>query len=466
MKRNEDEKRSWILVAVFLLAGLLCLILTGNLAIRFAPSWSLNADMRSRLNPDSIYLTSRPGYAFQPLDSSILTPPIWIGVFLTPGQSYPTRVPKATATLLKAVLLTPADTAAPPTATPTNTFPVYFTPTQDANPIVTRTPKPATFTPVPASTYPAATATWASPTPTPTPTATPTMTPSNMPVPQTDLQITIDDGVTVYSAGSTLIYTVLVKNNGLSTVNGAVVTSSLPAAITSAIWQCMAEAGAVCTPYGTGNIYDSVSLPPGFTITYQITSNISPYAAGTLNSAVSIAVPPGFIEITPGDNSSQDLDAPESGEPGIGPPNGTWTSVPPGKPLIMLMSQPILADGDAGVPDFVYYERLYNPTKVDLDWVQVEISADGNTWYQVFYWGDPGGVPDTNTNVDVQNLIGDLCPTEIDNCGIPPDRLYNSTGITIDVDPLVPPGNYPWIRITSPLGSYSAEVDAIQPYYP
>jgi hypothetical protein len=41
--------------------------------------------------------------------------------------------------------------------------------------------------------------------------------------------------------------------------------------------------------------------------------------------------------------------------------------------------------------------------------------------------------------------------------------LYNLTGIQIDVDGIVPPGNYPWMRITSPPGGANGtDIDAIE----
>ena len=88
---GKNERRGWILVAVLLLIGLLCVILAGNLAIRFAPRWSVQADMRSRINLDGAYYTPQPSYNLPPLDPAILTPPVWINFFLTPGQSIPTN---------------------------------------------------------------------------------------------------------------------------------------------------------------------------------------------------------------------------------------------------------------------------------------------------------------------------------------------------------------------------------------
>ncbi|HLO33311.1 MAG TPA: hypothetical protein VK249_29455 [Anaerolineales bacterium] len=279
-----------------------------------------------------------------------------------------------------------------------------------------------------------------------------------------DLQITKSDGVATYTSGNALTYTVVVTNNSTFDVNGAAVTDSFSAQISSVNWSCSPSGSAACTANGTGDLNDVINIPAGLSVTYTITANVSAYAAGTLVNTASVTVPAGFIEIAAGDNSATDSDASSSAEPDIGPPDGSWTNVPQGTSTIIIFDPAIVADGDAGTPDLVYYERLANPTRVDLDSVQVEISADGSNWYQVFYWGD--GSPDTNTNMDVQNLIGDLCPTEIDNCNIPIARMYNSTGITIDIDSIVPSGNYPWMRITSPASPDPSEIDAIQPYYP
>jgi uncharacterized repeat protein (TIGR01451 family) len=287
--------------------------------------------------------------------------------------------------------------------------------------------------------------------------------------PGIDLQITKTDGATTYTPGSPITYSVVVTNNSSFPVTGAVVTDNLPAQLSAVSWSCLPAAGASCTPGGVGNISDAVNLPPGLQVTYTITANISSFATGALTNMASVTTPTGFVDVAPGNNSVTDTNTSLSGEPDVGPPDGSWYSIPQGSALVIMISPGIAADGDAGVPDFVYYERLAvpdHPTSVELDWVQVEISQDGSTWYQVFYWGDPGGSPDVNTNVDVQNSIGDLCATEVDNCVIAQDRLYNFTGITVDIDGLVPPGTYPWMRISAPASPDSSEVDAIQPYYP
>lgn len=527
--------------------------------------------MGSQIDPNSAYLTRPVNQVVQPLDPAILTQPVWINIFLTPGATVPTRIPVTPVPQNPAATPTqsaPATQTFLPTASPTNTF-VFFlaTRTSISSPVPTNPPAataiPTNPPPLQADlqitkddgtasyaangslTYtvavinhgpgnvtgaritdhiPAQVTSWnwvclsqtggasgcngmngnsnftdtvslpagagitytvaanvsAAATGDLTNTASVSLPAgitdpvpennisSDVDSPAVDLQITKTDGVATYSPGGTLTYTVVVTNNSTFNVNGAVVTDVLPAQIASAEWNCVPAGGASCTPNGTGNINDAINLPAGLSVTYTIVANVSPYAMGMLTNSASVAAPAGFVETAPGNNSATDSNAPASSEPDIGPPDGDWIAIPQGTSMTLIISPSIAADGDVGTPDFVYYERLATPAYVEMDWVQVEISSDGNTWYQVFYWGDPGGTADTNTNVDIQNLIGDLCPTETDNCKIPPARLYNSTGITVDIDPIVPPGNYAWIRITSPVSPDNdpSEVDAIQPYYP
>jgi len=293
-----------------------------------------------------------------------------------------------------------------------------------------------------------------------------------------DLQITKDDLVTTYTAGGITTYEIVVSNAGPSAVTGATVNDIFPLLITSASWTCTPTAGASCSsPNGSGNLVNhSIDLSVGSSVTYAVTANIHTNAVGNLVNTASVSVPTGFADPNPANNTATDSDT-RTG-PGsninIGGPDGS--SYNPGSmgSITILFSPAIIADGDVGTPDFVYYERLASLVpvpNVDLDWVLIEISPDGVTWYQVFYWHDPS-TADTNTNVDL-SIVGDVCftnpgsiPAEIDNCSIPASRLYNSTGITVDIDSLVPPGSYPWMRISGVGGADGPDIDAIQPYYP
>jgi hypothetical protein len=99
-----------------------------------------------------------------------------------------------------------------------------------------------------------------------------------------------------------------------------------------------------------------------------------------------------------------------------------------------------------------------------MDAVIVEVCTDAvcSVSYTVFNWGD--GAIDGNTSVGAAGYT----PGEPDNDGIPEAVLYGTpplrVGIEIDVDPVAPPGVYPYVRLTSPSGGASdgSEIDALQ----
>jgi hypothetical protein len=119
----------------------------------------------------------------------------------------------------------------------------------------------------------------------------------------------------------------------------------------------------------------------------------------------------------------------------------------------------LVADGDAGF-DLAYYE-LPNGSGILLDWVVIEI-GDGSNWYTIFNRGD--NIDDTNTNVYPYLLSNPQAPSEPDQRDIPSATLRNGTGIAMDIDSLVPPGTYTYIRFTAPAGDADGhlEIDAIE----
>lgn len=203
---------------------------------------------------------------------------------------------------------------------------------------------------------------------------------------------------------------------------------------------------------------------PGSVATYIVSGTMHPDAWGALENTAYVVAPPGFTETYSVDNNAvTSTDRAGGSDLNIGPQDGFYITLGPPFPtsMIMYISPAIIADG-TGNYDFVFYERLATPDRVDFDWVEVWISPDNISWYQVFNWGD--GV-DGNTSAD------GLCPGEIDNCPIDRTNLYNNTGVAIDIDAI--PGisagtQYPWIMIVSPAspGGDGSDIDSIQPYYP
>jgi uncharacterized repeat protein (TIGR01451 family) len=287
-----------------------------------------------------------------------------------------------------------------------------------------------------------------------------------------DLQITkIDtDGLDTFTPGGAVSYAVTVTNASTFNLTGASVTDILSPMFSTWTWSCAPGPGASCSAGSVDtDINDiAVNLPPSGTVTYTINATVHLNAAGTLENSASVAPPAGLVDADLNNNTAADTppDISITGEPDIGPPDGTVISPPAGTTTTYLFTPPIVNDG-TGAPDFVYYE-LDTGTGIALDLVIVELSTDGITWTQVFNWGDD--LDDTNTNMSLA-IIGDggfPADPEYDDRPIDYVDLYNNTGITIDIDSLGLSGSYPWIRFICPaIGTdTSCDIDAIQPYYP
>ncbi|MEP0804172.1 MAG: DUF11 domain-containing protein, partial [Chloroflexota bacterium] len=294
---------------------------------------------------------------------------------------------------------------------------------------------------------------------------------SDTPVFLADLQITKTDNATHYTGGAVKTYTIVVANAGPSSVSGATVTDILSTNpnIASAAWICSGAGGGVCTPSGNGDINDTVNLPAGASITYTVTANIPATPSGDLVNTASVTAPGGISDPAPGNNSATDTDiliTPDSLPPNMSTRDNVFYILASGTTLTLNVN--LVANGDPGW-DLVFYEYSVATIPPDffdgimLDWIIIEIS-DGNNWYRVFYWGD--NLRDTNTNADYTLLT--LPPAspdpEEDQRQIISSDLYNGTGVAIDIDSIVPPGTYTFIRFYAPPGDVDgqAEIDAIE----
>jgi hypothetical protein len=430
--KPERKRQDWLIVLLILLLGFVCVLVAGQYALRFSPTWQADTNMESNIDLNSQLLTGKPQDFFEPVDPAILTQPAWSNIFLTPGASIPfiNQTPLPTSPNANTEVPTLIGT----TAVPTNTVAVTNT------------------------TVPTNTLVWIPLPNTPTRRPPPANTPTDTPIPDVDLQISMTDRGVSYLPNGILIYTVVVTNNSGSIVNSVPVAVLLPVEIVTASWTCSMAGGATCTGAGSNNINDIVNLPAYASVTYTITADIP--AVGTpLNGSASVTTPGGYNETAPLDNTAAESTTALTSEINIGPGDHSWTNPGSGGSYTILLETPITSD-------FIYYER-YAPGStdhVDLDWVQILISQDGITWHQVFYWGDPPppGTSDTNTNVALP--VGGECPTEADNCSI--HGLYNDTGITINITSLGLSGSYPWIQINCPgadTGSDGCDIDSIEP---
>jgi len=146
----------------------------------------------------------------------------------------------------------------------------------------------------------------------------------------------------------------------------------------------------------------------------------------------------------------------------VGPPDDLHAGIPVGEVITISFGAGQGISTTAG-HDMVFYERA-NAPGILLDYVTIEVSTDGSTWYTVFNWdGNPGGV--SGTNID---SYAASTPGEEDNEPILSSDLYPfpGTGIMIDIQAFgAPAGVYDWVRLSNPGGIQPSEVDAIQPLY-
>ncbi len=113
---------------------------------------------------------------------------------------------------------------------------------------------------------------------------------------QADLSITKTDGVASITAGTSVTYTIVVKNAVTSTgaSNGSIVTDTVPALITSVTWTCgSVTLGGVCgAASGSGNtINTTADLPVGATVTYTVSGTLPISATGTLTNTAKVITP-------------------------------------------------------------------------------------------------------------------------------------------------------------------------------
>ncbi|HEX8456487.1 MAG TPA: hypothetical protein VF656_04120 [Pyrinomonadaceae bacterium] len=109
-----------------------------------------------------------------------------------------------------------------------------------------------------------------------------------------NLSITKTDNLSSVNPGSSVTYTVVVGNAGPDAANGALVTDTVPAALTGVAWTCGSPVGgATCgAASGTGNnISTTANLPSGGSVTYTITGTLSATATGTLSNTAQVLTP-------------------------------------------------------------------------------------------------------------------------------------------------------------------------------
>jgi uncharacterized repeat protein (TIGR01451 family) len=131
---------------------------------------------------------------------------------------------------------------------------------------------------------------------------------SNSAAPKADLQLTGIVSSPNYVPGGTLTYTYTVTNIGPSNAVAAVFNDAVSSQVTSWTVTCVPTPGATCTGFTALtapqlSFGDTVSIPPGFTLTITVVSQISLAATGSVTNSASISAPAGTTDPNTGNNS-------------------------------------------------------------------------------------------------------------------------------------------------------------------
>src|SRR5205823_3634539 len=126
---------------------------------------------------------------------------------------------------------------------------------------------------------------------------------------KTGLSITVNDGKTKAIPGQKNTYTIKVNNAGPSTAKGAVILDMFPSNFSGVTFTAIGSNGASgFSANGSGDINNTVLMPPKSTITYTATGTISSSATGTLTDTASVTPPSGATDPNTADNTASDSD--------------------------------------------------------------------------------------------------------------------------------------------------------------
>ena len=275
MTKQEDTKRKsgkdLLLILLILPFGVLCMFMTGQAAIRLAPTWMLPVNMFSNLDPNAEFAGLSNPLFIEPINPDILTQPVWDPLFLTPNVSIPTRV------LVEISTPRPAVTPQPP-------------PEEANTPVVIQSPIPTATSLGP---------TW------------PTQSTPRF----ADLIITKTDNSNTYTPGTPITYTIVVYNNGPDDATRFNIIDNIPANISGLTVNCT-PAGNCGTNTSSGNTisFTGAFLAARNQLTVTVSGIVDSGAVGNLSNTAEVIVPAnaGYRDLFEANNIATDRDTQRS----------------------------------------------------------------------------------------------------------------------------------------------------------
>jgi len=120
---------------------------------------------------------------------------------------------------------------------------------------------------------------------------------------EVDLSVTQTADPVAYLPGTDLSLQITVSNAGPVTANATTLIDFFPPELTQVDWLCTPSNGASCNnATGSGNITESISLPPNGQIVIDAVGTVDINSILTLSNTAQLVVPQGLIDVNPGNN--------------------------------------------------------------------------------------------------------------------------------------------------------------------
>src|SRR5262249_2726773 len=289
--------------------------------------------------------------------------------------------------------------------------------------------------------------------------------------PVADLSVAVTDGKTTVVPGTSDTYSIVVANNGPSTVSSVTRTDTTPAALLNPTFGTP-SAGSYTPLTGA---WSGLSLASGQSVSITLSGVINPSATGTITNTVTVVPPAGVTDNNVTNNTATDTDTP------IATPTLTTATSPNvalSASLVTLSDTATLSGGSNPTGTLTF--QLRDPGNFIVDVETVPVNGNGTyitpvgftlpttgtvagTWaWHATYSGNPnnngvsaspeqtvvslaspglsttaspGGIAGT-TLTDIAQLSGGYFPT-----GTITFQLTNSGGVTVDTETVTVNGN-------------------------
>src|SRR5439155_22717813 len=103
---------------------------------------------------------------------------------------------------------------------------------------------------------------------------------------------------------------IIMRNLGPGRLLNAQLTDNFPASLQNVTWTAAGvDGGSAAVTSGNGNITTTVNLPIFGAVVFNAQATVTPSAPGVVDNSASVELPPGMIELNPGDNQASDVDS-------------------------------------------------------------------------------------------------------------------------------------------------------------